>query len=116
MSIATVLSDAIAQSDMTQKALADQVGVLQSYISQICAGKKTPTVHTLTQISECLGISVTRFFQEESADGDPRRGPSTRNGRMNLSEDEKQLIRFYRTMDRRNRAVLKGIVSSINGL
>lgn len=113
MSIATVLSDAMAQSDITQKALAEQVGVSQSYISQICAGKKTPTINTLAQISQCLGISVVCFFQEEGADAGPQSGSSKRNGRMNLSEDEKQLIRFYRTMDRRNRAVLKGIVSSM---
>lgn len=40
MSIATVVSDALVQSGMSQLELASSIGVTQSYVSQICSGKK----------------------------------------------------------------------------
>lgn len=97
---------------MTQKELADRVGLTQSYISQICHGKRVPTIGTLAQIGECLGISVTRFLQEEEMQCAVVSPPAGR-GRMRLSEDEKRLVWLYRSMDKRNREMLKGIVSNM---
>lgn len=112
MSIGNVLYDAMAKSSITQKELAERVGLTQSYISQICHGKRVPTIGTLAQIGECLGISVTRFLEEEDVQYVPV-SPPVGSGRMHLSEDEKQLVWLYRSMDKRNREVLKGIVSNM---
>lgn len=110
MSIASVLTGAMVQTNTSQKALAEQVGVTQSYISQICAGKKTPTIMTLEKMGECLDIPLSRFFEEDAAQMQET-APSPK--RMNLSEKEKQLVRFYRRMDRRGKAMIDGIVSSM---
>lgn len=111
MSIASVLSTAMTQANTSQKALAEQVGVTQSYVSQICAGKKTPTIATLEKMSECLDIPLLRFFEEDAAQMQERKAAPSK--RMNLSEEEKQLVRFYRRMDRRGKAMIDGIVSSM---
>lgn len=101
VSIATVLCDGMERTDMSQKALAQRAGVTQSYISQICAGKKIPTIGTLNRLSECLDIPILDFFREE--EGEP----------IVLTEEERRLVRLYRAMDSKGKAVLTGIVSSV---
>lgn len=112
MSIASVLCDAMDKASMNQKELAEQVGITQSYVSQICAGKKTPTIATLNRMSECLQIPLLSFFEEESA-GKTKGKTESPGGRMRLSEEERRLVRFYRKMDSKGRAMINGIVSSM---
>lgn len=108
MSIATVLSETMDQENVTQESLAKKVGVSQSYISQICSGKKVPTISVLSDISASLGISIASFFAEDEEAAQEL----SQTTKLVLSGEERELIQFYRLMDRRNRAVLKGIISS----
>lgn len=49
---------------MSQKDFSKQVGVSESYVSQICQGKKIPTVSMLLHFSRCLNVPVQIFFEE----------------------------------------------------
>lgn len=100
MSIASVLSREMHRSGITQKLLGEQAGVSQSYISQICSGKKVPTIGTLVQICACLGVPLKTFFEDE-------RLPA-RDEPMRLTEDERRLVLFYRSIGPSARAAVDG--------
>lgn len=46
-------------ANMTQSELAEKVGVAQSYISEIESGKTMPSIQTLCDLSQALGVTVT---------------------------------------------------------
>ncbi|GAA6614413.1 helix-turn-helix transcriptional regulator [Scytonema sp. NUACC26] len=52
--------------DLTQKELAEKLGISKSYLSEIESGKKTPTLELLHQYSEAFDIPVSSimFFSE----------------------------------------------------
>lgn len=103
MSIASVLSDALEHSGISQQELADEAEVTQSYISQICKGKKIPTIPMLIRLCDCLEVPISEFFPAQTP-------PKVDN--LPLTDEEIQLVRFYRSMDERSRAMLSGIISS----
>ena len=45
-----------------QRALADQLGVSEPYISDVARGKKTPSVAVCLQIAKILGVHVEQLF------------------------------------------------------
>lgn len=94
---------------MTQQELAEKTDITQSYVSQICSGKKQPTISTLTRISQCLGISMTAFFDEELPDN-----YSCPQRRRSLSSDEEHILSLYRTMNKKDRAVIYSMVDQIH--
>lgn len=100
-SIASVLTAAMQRTDVTQKALARQTGLTQSYISQICAGKKIPTVATLARISDCLDVPLTAFFTA----GEERQ-PQL------LTQEESLLLQLYRSMEKKQQALISDLVVS----
>lgn len=91
MSIAMVLCREMDRAGITQKTLGAQAGISQSYISQICSGKKVPTISTLSQICSCMNLPLTLFFEEERAD--EAQGP------LHLTEDERRLVLLYRSLE-----------------
>jgi transcriptional regulator with XRE-family HTH domain len=60
--------------DMTQKELADRLGVSKSHLSEIESGKKTITLALLERYSEVFEIPVSSimFFSENLSDEDPK--------------------------------------------
>ncbi|MBN3899416.1 MAG: helix-turn-helix transcriptional regulator [Nostoc sp.] len=52
--------------DLTQKELAEKLGISKSYLSEIESGKKTPTLELLNRYSEFFDIpaSSIMFFSE----------------------------------------------------
>lgn len=56
MSIATVVSNALNQSGMTQKELVSSIGVTQSYVSQICSGKNSYVRDTAQRMRKFIEI------------------------------------------------------------
>lgn len=52
--------------NLTKSRLAQLAGVSQSYISDIEAGKKNPTVEVLSRICDALGISLVEFLSGET--------------------------------------------------
>lgn len=86
---------------MTQKQLAARTGISQSYISQICTGKKAPGENTLGRISECLGVPMQRLTACD------------RPAHIALSEEEERMIREYRALSKRDRELVCGMVGQI---
>lgn len=105
MSIADTLVHAMEQAGISQSQLAEQVGVTQSYISQICAGKKVPTIATLTRISDALGLSVQTFLQDEKA-----------SRPLILTPDEARILTLYRSMSKRDQAVICGVMEQLHAV
>lgn len=89
---------------MNQSALAQRIGVTQSYISQISQGKKRPTISTLEKISECLGVPMHVFFEP---DAPPGRSPTE------LTREEYELIEKYRRLDEQKRKILRNIAGGL---
>ncbi len=57
--------------DLSQKELAEKLGISKSYLSEIEAGKKTPTLDLLNRYSEVFDIPVSSilFFSENLNNG-----------------------------------------------
>ena len=52
------------EKPMTQAALAEKVGVSQTYIAKLESGnKKNPTVELLKRIAKALGVPVTELLR-----------------------------------------------------
>lgn len=102
MSISTMLMMKMNEKGITQYQLAEQAGYAQSYISQICAGKRTPTIGALTRIGECLGVPVQTFLEEDPF-----------GGCESLSTQEKRLLLLYQALDEPNRATLASLAEQM---
>ncbi len=50
---------------LSQKSLADQMGVSRTYISKIENGRQNPTLEKIYNISTCLNVSIHCLFQFE---------------------------------------------------
>ncbi|WP_319403976.1 helix-turn-helix transcriptional regulator [uncultured Anaeromusa sp.] len=57
--------------NITASALAEQIGVAQSFISGIETGNKKCSLETLDSICTCLNISLADFFREDTAGLEP---------------------------------------------
>ncbi|MDN5347204.1 MAG: hypothetical protein PWP65_768 [Clostridia bacterium] len=53
---------------LTQKELAEQVGISHSLIGQIETGRIQPSISTLSSIAEALGVSTCYFLMEDEQD------------------------------------------------
>lgn len=53
------------QNGLTQEELADRTELTKGFISQLERGLTAPSLSTLVDIVECLGVSLADFFHEE---------------------------------------------------
>lgn len=93
----------MSEKGITQYQLAEQAGYTQSYISQICAGKRTPTIGALTKIGDCLGVPVQMFLQEN---------PLSR-GSAPLSDSEERMLLLYQMLSESNQATLVSLAEQM---
>ena len=56
----------LAEKKRTNKWLASQLGVAPSTVSKWCTNVCQPSLETLYQISECLGVKVQKLLREVS--------------------------------------------------
>lgn len=108
VSIATVVLYAMKQKGVTQKELADSIGVTQSYISQICSGRKIPTLKTLTRIGGYLGIPMTQFVMDDRCQSEENILEIT-----NLNADEIRILSCYRRMNERDQGLIRVMADRI---
>ncbi len=101
MSISTTLLTKMREKGITQYQLAEQAGYAQSYISQICAGKRTPTIGALTRIGECLDMPVKTFLEGDLEDCEP------------LTAQESRLLMLYQALDEPSRVILFSIAEQM---
>jgi transcriptional regulator with XRE-family HTH domain len=73
-------------SDMTQKDMAEALGVSQSFLSEVEKGRKQPTLELLHRYGERLGVPLSSlmFFAEEI-------DPVTRSGKARIAIASKVL-------------------------
>ena len=53
------------ESGLTQEQLAERCGLSQQYLSKLERGKRNPTVVTLYEIAQGLGVSHVELVREE---------------------------------------------------
>ncbi len=65
-----------AEKDMTQKALAEAVGISRQTMNAIEQGEYNPTIRLCRAICRVLGKSLDDLFGEEDSDDEEARGKS----------------------------------------
>ena len=56
----------LAEKKRTNKWLAEQLGVAPSTVSKWCTNVCQPSLETLLEIAECLGVKVQKLLREDS--------------------------------------------------
>ncbi len=106
--VAAAITRGMRRLGISQAQLAMRAGVTQSYISQICKGRKAPTLETLRRICGVLGISLGEL-------GDaPEEGETSPGNGRRLTQEERYLVECYRAMNQQNRNVLFGLVNLLD--
>ena len=100
--IGSYLRAALKQRGMTQKELADALGMTKEHISTICLNKRRPSFDALEKICTVLGMSVSEFFSE------PNSAHSTA-----LSDNEYSLLCDYRRLEDYERQAVSALTGSL---
>ncbi len=58
------------QQELSQRGLAEQAGISAAALSQLEAGRVSPSVATLEKLADGLGISIASFFLQAEKDKD----------------------------------------------
>ncbi len=86
---------------MTLKELAEKVGVTEATMSRYESNKiKNPSHGKLKEMASVLNVDINYLMDWENADEDTQYAPVT--------EDERDLLRIYRTLKHRERTELLG--------
>lgn len=64
MDVSKRIQELLNVRGMSQRDLAEALGMSQSFVSQLCNGRKNVTLNTLESICEALGISMADFFAQ----------------------------------------------------
>lgn len=62
--IGTKIKDLRNRNGLTQQELADRTELTKGFISQLERGQVSPSVVTLLDLIECLGVTASEFFKE----------------------------------------------------
>jgi len=65
MNVAERIKQLRESQNMTKTRLAQLSGVSQSYISDIEAGKRNPTLEVISRICDALGVTVVELLSDE---------------------------------------------------
>ena len=87
---------------LTQKDIAERLGVSQPFISAICRGEKYPSTENILSICELLGITPNELF-----------GVSSLGCEFVLSESEQRIISKLRLLDDRD---INAVIAMIDAL
>ena len=68
MSIGGKLKELRILKGLTQEELADRAELSKGFISQVERELASPSIATLTDMLECLGVSLQSFFSDDSAE------------------------------------------------
>ncbi len=87
----------LALKCISQKELAEALGVSQSAVTNWIKGKNAPDIEYVVQICTMLGISVSEFFGPCADKKNPPRIIASNNGNSNTGEDRQQEIKELKT-------------------
>jgi len=80
---------------ITQAELANRIGVVESAISLYESGKREPDISTLIKIAKCLNTTVDYLIDMPS---NANNKTQQQQKEESLTEDEKQLLKAYRSL------------------
>lgn len=55
-----------SEADLTQEALAERSGLSQQYISDLECGRRNPTIVSLWELAQALGVTPDRLIAPET--------------------------------------------------
>ena len=90
------LKEWIADRDLKQKALAKELGVSESVISNYLTGRTQMTIEMLVKMAEYFGVSVDYLAGVTDYPEIP----------VGLSRTERQLVESFRTLNREQRELI----------
>jgi transcriptional regulator with XRE-family HTH domain len=68
MEIGSRIKDLRVAKGLTQEELADRAELSKGFISQLERDLTSPSIATLSDLLQCLGVSIAEFFTEEEED------------------------------------------------
>ncbi|RMH52567.1 MAG: helix-turn-helix domain-containing protein [Zetaproteobacteria bacterium] len=68
--LAETIRDLRLRQGLSQRALAERAGISAAALSQLEAGRVSPSVATLEKLADGLGVSVASFFLQSARDSD----------------------------------------------
>lgn len=81
--------------------LSQETGISQSHISDLELGRRKPSVETLSRLVVPLGITLSELFNEN-------------DDISILTEKERELVEYYRTLPNEKAALLLQLGKSLN--
>lgn len=100
--IGPYLRAALKKRGMTQKNLADAMGMTKEHISTICLNKRRPSLDALEKMCSILNMSFSEFFADQ-----------TGAHSINLSDSEYSLLCDYKCLSSYERRALESFVSAL---
>lgn len=100
--IGPYLRAALKKRGMTQKDLADAMGMTKEHISTICLNKRRPSFDALEKMCSILNMSFSEFFADQ-----------TGSHSINLSDNEYSMLCDYRCLSNCERQALGAFVSAL---
>lgn len=98
MSIGNVITELRSERDLSQKKLADAIGVSQSTIAQIEVNRNEATASTLRKLADFFEVT-TDYLLEREDDFGVRMTPSVAPMGDTFTAEERQLIEKYRRLN-----------------
>lgn len=93
------------EKGLTQRQIADSIGVTYQHISQYERGLRTPKMNTIRKIAEALGVDVWEIIGFNDIDYEPMPASPTE---AEANPEEAELITIYHGLNDRGKAVLMG--------
>ena len=109
MSIGSILYELRAEKDLSQKDLAQAIGVSQSTIAKIEVGRNEATASTIRKLAKYFNIS-TDYLLELEDDFGIKSVASTSDF---ISEEERQLLKDYRSLNFACKKLVKQTIETL---
>lgn len=98
------------EKDLTQKEIADQLGIAQQTYQGYETGNTKATLHLLEQLSNIYNVSMD-FLAGKTEDRNIVH--ECKKGNANLTQDEETLIELYRQLDIEEKYEIRGEMKGI---
>ena len=103
-SFAERLEEARKEKGFTQKAISEQIGITDAYMSQMSTGKRMPSDRTAKDLAEALGVNVQWLLE----------GPGPK--RPDLSREEEMSEIISRVLSQKDNSFVKQAIKTLTSL
>ena len=98
------LEEARKENGFTQKAISEQIGITDAYMSQMSTGKRMPSDRTAKDLAEALGVNVQWLLEGT--------GPK----RPDLSREEEMSEIISRVLSQKDNSFVKQAIKTLTSL